>query len=128
MNETHQPAWWMSVRKNALLLELLGLAAVGVLGGFLFGVADGSGQAAMFAVVGAFGVPLFAKMASSTWRSSSFEGLFKLAAILGTFGLLPLAVLIDDLILKHFVAPLYRGERPLRTTFLKLDARPDGQS
>ena len=128
MKQTHQPAWWMSMRKNALLLGLLGLAAVGVLGGFLFGVADGSGQAAMFAVVGAFGVPLFAKMASSTWRSSSFEGLFKLVAIVGTFGLLPLAVLINDLVLKHFVAPLYRGERPLRTTFLELDATPAGQS
>ena len=128
MNETRQPAWWMSMRKNALLLELLGLAAVGALGGLLFGVADGSGQAASFAVAGAAGIPLLAQMASSTWRSSSFEGLFKLVAIVGTFGLLPLAVLINDLVLKHFVAPLYRGERPLRTTFLKLDATPVGQS
>jgi len=128
MNETHQPTWWMSIRKNALLLELLGLAAVGALGGLLFGAADGSGQVAVFAVMGALGVPALAKMASGTWRSSSFEGLFKLVAIVGTFGLLPLAILVDDLIVKHFVTPLYRGEQPLRTTFLKLDLTPHSQS
>lgn len=122
MNETHQPTWWMSMRENALLLEILGLAVVGALAGLLFGAVEGSSQnAAPSAVMGALGLPLLAKMAPSTWKSSYFEGLFKLAAILGTFGLIPLVILIDDLVLKHFVAPLYRGERPLHLTFLKLD-------
>lgn len=112
----------MSIRKNALLLELVGLAVVGALAGLLLGAVDGSGQMAVFVVMGVLGLPLLAKMACWTWHSSFFEGLFKLAAILGTFGLLPLVVLIDDLVLKHVVAPLYRGERPLRLTFLKLDA------
>ncbi len=128
MNETRQPAWWMSMRKKVLLLELVGLAAVGALAGLLFGVVDGSGQVAASAVMGTLGLPLLAKMAAWTWRQSYFEGLFKLVAIVGTFGLFPLLAFIDDLVLKYFVAPLHLGEQPLRTTFLKLDAIPHSQS
>lgn len=106
-------------RQNALALDWLSLAAVGLVLGAILGIVAPSPQvnAVSVALVSAFVVPVLIKLAAFAWKVST--GSYKLVLVIATTGFCLILLLIGDLVKRLVVAPLYLGQEPLKYALFK---------